>query len=254
MLHLARVPVLETARLGLRGSRVDDLDPFAAMLADPEVARLKGLEGGAGREQCWAGLARILGHWALRDFGLFVVEERGSGAFVGTIGVIEPLGWPRPELTWTVARPRWNRGFATEAAAAVRDWAFEILPDRELLSMVPPDNPASRRVAEKIGGMPRGEVRLGGGPVGLYAFGRSRWVTPLARRSFPLRSAARLDGAHARRVDAQTRAAASHARMAVITNGRVLPPSTGRILSGPENVFTEAWSSIGRSRLPPVPS
>ncbi len=82
MLDLARIPVLQTPRLRLRGPHGDDLDAFATMLADPEVGRLKGFEVGTSREQCWAGLARILGHWALRGFGLFAVVERGCDGFV----------------------------------------------------------------------------------------------------------------------------------------------------------------------------
>lgn len=174
MLDLARIPVLHTTRLRLRGPQGEDLDGFAGMMADPEVARLKGFEGGVSREQSWAGLARILGHWALRGFGLFAVEERGSGAFLGMVGVIEPLGWPGPELTWTIARPHWNSGVATEAAVAVMDWATNTLPVPDLVSMVPPANGASRRVAEKIGACRRGEVRFGGEVVELYVYERQR--------------------------------------------------------------------------------
>lgn len=173
MLDLARIPVLGTPRLRLRRPGGGDLESFAAMLADPEVARLKGFGAGASREQCWAGLARILGHWALRGFGLFTVEDLGSGDFVGMVGVIEPLGWPGPELTWTVARPHWNRGFATEAALAVQAWAADAIPGRDLVSMIPPENPSSRRVAEKIGGSLRGELRFAGNTVELYAYRRS---------------------------------------------------------------------------------
>jgi hypothetical protein len=60
MLDLARIPV-HTTRLRLRGPQDVDLDGFAGMTANPQVAHLKGFEGGASREQCWAGLARILG-------------------------------------------------------------------------------------------------------------------------------------------------------------------------------------------------
>jgi RimJ/RimL family protein N-acetyltransferase len=180
VLDLARIPVLHTTRLRLRGPRGEDLVGFAGMMADPEVARLKGFEGGASREQCWAGLARILGHWALRGVGLFAVEERESNAFVGMVGVIEPLGWPGPELTWTIARPHWNRGIATEAAVAVLGWAAETLPVRDLVSMIPPANGASRRVAEKIGGCRRGEIGFGGEVVELYGYERQRAAVEVA--------------------------------------------------------------------------
>ncbi|GGK25541.1 GNAT family N-acetyltransferase [Salinarimonas ramus] len=163
MLHdLSRIPVLTTERLVLRGFRADDLGAFAAMLADPAVGAPKGFPAGADRGQAWAGLANVLGHWALRGFGLFAVTLGEDGTFVGAVGLIAPEGWPAPEATWTIARPHQGRGYAREAAAAVRDHGFHALRLERIVSFVPPGNEPSRRVAAAIGMRAEGTVRVFG--------------------------------------------------------------------------------------------
>src|ERR1700744_1464892 len=118
------IPTLTTSRLVLRGSRAGDWDAYAAMNADPAVRQWL---GGAllSREQAWAEMESILGQWALRGYGVFAVES--AGCFVGRVGTLHPAQWPEPELAWTLAAPFWGRGLATEAAATVRQWAFENL-------------------------------------------------------------------------------------------------------------------------------
>jgi len=171
VLHdLSRIPVIETPRLRLRGPGEGDLDAFAAMMADPEVGRFKGFGRGASREQSWGGLANILGHWVLRGHGLFMAERRDTGEFVGTVGLIEPLGWPGPEISWTLDRRHWGQGLATEAALAVRGWALGDLGRDRVISLIHPENVASIRVAEKIGGRHREDVSFLGEPVRLYVF------------------------------------------------------------------------------------
>ena len=151
LFSLDRIPQLETARLTLGAFSTEDLDDFAAMLADPQVGAPKGFPEGATREQAWSGMANILGHWALRGFGLFAVRLRPSGTFVGSVGLIAPEGWPAPEATWTVARQHQNRGYAREAASAVVSYAFSTLEIKKIVSFVPPSNEPSRRVAAALG-------------------------------------------------------------------------------------------------------
>ena len=150
-LDLRTAPELTTPNLRLRLPTGDDLEAFASMLSDPAVAAPKGMDPPPTRDACWRGLANMLGHWALRGYGLFAVEMLTNGRFIGTIGVIRPEGWPGMEITWTVDRNHWGKGFATEGALAVRDWAFHALGVSLLLSLIAPDNTASLRVAEKIG-------------------------------------------------------------------------------------------------------
>lgn len=168
LLDLNQTPRLITDRLLLRLPQAEHLDAFARMLADPAVGAPKGYPEGAGEAQSWGGMVNILGHWVLKGFGLFAVELRANGEFVGCVGVIEPAGWPAPELTWTIARAHWGRGYASEAARAVRDWAVADGGFATLISLVPADNAASLRVAEKTGGRYERDARMFGRPVRLY--------------------------------------------------------------------------------------
>jgi RimJ/RimL family protein N-acetyltransferase len=113
---------------------------------------------------------RWLDDWDRFPVGKFIAELRDEGAVVGRFGVnfYDPATWLRstapdaqPELGWALAREHWGKGYATEAAAAVRDWYDA---DR-LISLIAPDNLRSQRVAERLGARPTATVELPeGGP------------------------------------------------------------------------------------------
>lgn len=167
MLSLVEAPVLETERLRLRLPAARDLEPLAAMLADAEVTRFLG-GAIADREQSWRHLAFLIGHWHLRGYGLFAVEAKASGIFVGRVGLLEPEGWPGTELAWTIARPHWGQGYAVEAARAVLRWTVAGLGRPAPISLIDPENRRSVRVAEKLGACTEGTVRLHGHPVAVW--------------------------------------------------------------------------------------
>ena len=97
------IPRLETARLILREWQEGDFDAYARLCADPEVMRYLG-----GRTfsvlEAWRHMAYLVGHWALRGFGHWAVEEKATGQFVGRLGFQEPQGWPGFEVGWTLAK------------------------------------------------------------------------------------------------------------------------------------------------------
>jgi RimJ/RimL family protein N-acetyltransferase len=142
------------------------------MLADPRVGAPKGFPSGATRAQAWGGLANILGHWALRGFGLFAVRRRDTGAFVGSVGLIAPEGWPEPEATWTIAVEHQRQGYAREAAAVVVAQALEELRLGRVVSFVPTQNEASKRVAAAIGMAHESEVKVFGEIAQCWAISR----------------------------------------------------------------------------------
>jgi RimJ/RimL family protein N-acetyltransferase len=162
------VPVLETERLLLRGWRYEDLEQWAALCADDEVMRWLGYDGGIGAGEAWNEMAGLAGHWLLKGFGHWVLEERESGALVGRAGLLFPPDWPALELGWTVARPRWGEGFAGEAARAAAAWAQEELGADHLISLIAPENARSIRVAEKLGMVEEGATRLRGFELTIY--------------------------------------------------------------------------------------
>jgi RimJ/RimL family protein N-acetyltransferase len=146
------VPVLETERLILRGFTSDDFEPFATIVADPEVVRY--LDDGApiSREDCWRGMALFIGHWHLRGYGWWAVEDRSSGDFLGRIGLYNPEGWPGVEIGWLLRREAWGKGLATEGAVAALEFGFEVIGIDHAISLIDARNARSIRVAEKIGG------------------------------------------------------------------------------------------------------
>ncbi|HYC14099.1 MAG TPA: GNAT family N-acetyltransferase [Stellaceae bacterium] len=169
MFDLAAAPVLETARLRLRLARESDFPAYAAMQGDPEVMRF--LNGGIGMTErgAWHSFAVMLGQWTLRGYGMFVMEPRTGQDFIGRVGIYHPASWPGAELAWTLARAHWNKGYATEGAAAVRDWVFETLRMPRLISVIHPENLPSIRVAEKIGERFDREMEIEGKAVRIYA-------------------------------------------------------------------------------------
>ncbi len=123
---------LGSSRLLLRMFRESDLDAYAAMCGDPEVMRYLGDGYPLTRGEAWRNMALVLGHWHLRGFGLWAVEERATGLLAGRVGCWQPEGWPGLEIGWTFRREFWGRGYATEAAQTVLADAFsrlEVLRD-----------------------------------------------------------------------------------------------------------------------------
>jgi RimJ/RimL family protein N-acetyltransferase len=154
-----RIPRLETERTIMRGWREEDLDAYAAWVADPEVMYY--FEGTQDRNQAWRTIALAVGHWELRGYGLWAVERKSDGVLIGRVGLWNPEGWPGVEVGWTLAREAWGQGYAHEAAVAATDWAFANLPIDRLLSVIDPDNGRSRRLAERLGMTVVGSHRLG---------------------------------------------------------------------------------------------
>jgi RimJ/RimL family protein N-acetyltransferase len=152
MLGTPAAPTLETPRLTLRGWRPEDLAPYAAMMADAETARFITRKGEPYSEsRTWGEIALLIGHWQLLGYGLFVVEERATGAFLGRVGPLRPPGYPGFEIAWGLAPAARGKGFAVEAARATIDWSFAHFPLDRIISLIRPENAASRRVATRLG-------------------------------------------------------------------------------------------------------
>jgi RimJ/RimL family protein N-acetyltransferase len=169
------VVTLQTERLILRMFREDDLPPYAAMCADPEVMRYLGDGKPLTPSEAWRQMAMILGHWQLRGFGLWAVEERATGALIGRLGFFQPEGWPGFELGWMLRRGSWGKGYATEGAARALAHAFTAMDRDRLISLIRPANHASIRVAERLGERLEGRTDLFGHEALVYAIGRAAW-------------------------------------------------------------------------------
>ncbi len=153
---IAGVPIIETARLRLRGHRIADFADCAAMWGDAEVVRYIGGRPFAA-DEVWARLLRYAGHWALLRFGYWVIEEKAAGRFVGEAGFADfkrDIGTSlkdTPEIGWVLMPWAHGKGFATEAVGAVVAWGDRHLPAKQSWCMIQPENQASLRVARKCG-------------------------------------------------------------------------------------------------------
>jgi len=146
------IPTLTTERLILRPHGPEDFEPYAALMAEPGVARFMTVDGQPqSRADAWRGLASVIGCWTLRGFGMWAVEERATGRYVGRVGPWQPEGWPGFEIGWGITAAAEGRGYATEAAAASVVWAHATLGVDRILHIIRPDNAPSQAVARKLG-------------------------------------------------------------------------------------------------------
>jgi RimJ/RimL family protein N-acetyltransferase len=144
---------LETPRLVLRPWRPEDRPPFAAMNADPEVMRH--FPAPMTPEASDGFAARVEADMAARGWGLWALETRADGAFIGFTG-LQPVSFEAPfapavEIGWRLARPAWGKGYATEAAREAVRFAFADLGLEALVSFTATTNVRSIAVMERIG-------------------------------------------------------------------------------------------------------
>lgn len=140
---------IETERLLMRQLGQADFQTYAEYYNDEVTARYVG--GEMSRAQAWRHMASIAGHWVLKGFGIWAVEEKSSGDFIGCIGLWEPEGWPELEVGYWLIESAQGRGYACEAALRARDFAYQELGATTLVSYIDPDNIPSIRLAERMG-------------------------------------------------------------------------------------------------------
>jgi ribosomal-protein-alanine N-acetyltransferase len=170
--------VIETERLLLRKPRLEDAADLAVAYADPEVVRYMGDGSTATLAEVEKGIEQWLERWQSWGLSLFSLERREDGRIVGRAGFLlwDPETWEIPgnetEIGWLLAREHWGWGYATEAALALRDWAFEERGLNRLISLINHGNLRSIRVAERIGERYERDVEIRGTSGRLYSVER----------------------------------------------------------------------------------
>jgi RimJ/RimL family protein N-acetyltransferase len=146
-------PELRTERLLLRRWRASDLDPCAAMNADPRV--MEHFPALLSRRESAAFIERIEASFEDRGHGLWALELPGEAPFLGCVGLLavgEELPFaPAVEIGWRLVRAHWGMGLAGEAASAAIAFAFDRLCLSELVAYTAERNERSRRLMDRLG-------------------------------------------------------------------------------------------------------
>jgi len=142
------IPVLDTQRLTLRAPRKSDLPTLTAFF---ETERSHMVGGPADANETFAKLASRIGHWAIRGHGVWHIEHRKTGDFLGWVGIGNPPAFDEPELGWTLFAHAEGQGYAYEAARAARAYAAVHLDLDRPISYIHADNSRSLALAAKLG-------------------------------------------------------------------------------------------------------
>lgn len=142
------VPVLGTERLVLRAPLIGDFQPYAGIFMSGRAA---GLGGPLDREGAWNDFCEAVAGWMLRGMGLWTIIEREGGVVLGFGYLWQEYGDPEPEIGWVLTEAAEGKGYAREAAEAIRAHAFDTLGMATVVSYVDHDNGRSIALAERLG-------------------------------------------------------------------------------------------------------
>ena len=143
------IPIIETERLRLVPPSIDCFELYEAFYTDAEASGAYG--GPIAREQVWARLKADLGSWYLLGFGVWVIQLKSDGSYVGTCGFWQGKDWPK-ELTWWVTPEGRGKGIATEASVAALLHAYNVFKWDAVETYMNDENDAARGLVEKLGG------------------------------------------------------------------------------------------------------
>lgn len=169
---MIQAPTLETLRLTLRPHRVEDHGKCRTLWADADVVRhIGGMP--QDNQAVWFRILRYAGMWSLLGHGMWVIEERDSGVFLGEAGLLSAeRGIAElegvPEAGWVLGPQAWGRGIATEAMQAILGWADVHVAAPSTRCIIDPDNRASIKVAEKLGFHALIDTVYGGKPTRVF--------------------------------------------------------------------------------------
>jgi RimJ/RimL family protein N-acetyltransferase len=167
---MVAIPTLDTPRLRLRTYCLDDFEAYAALWAEPAVVRFIGGTP-VSREAAWTRFLRQIGLWHHLGFGLFALEDRATGAFIGEAGfhdlrrALTPSIEGTMEAGWVLAGAMQGRGLAEEAMRTALAWAGQHGSGSRITCIIAPENTASMHVAGKLGFAEFARTTYNGSPV-----------------------------------------------------------------------------------------
>lgn len=146
--RMTAIPTIETERLLLRPPGMEDWPGYVELMLSRRAVYMG---GPVSTDAAWGMFCHDVAQWTLMGHGALMMEERGTGLCLGQVGVNHGPLFPEQELGWFVYPGAEGKGYAYEAAKALRDWAFRVRGLKTLVSYVNPDNLRSRRLAERLG-------------------------------------------------------------------------------------------------------
>ena len=166
-------PTIETERLILREFRRDDLDAFAATMADPEIVRHLAIDP-LSRDDAFRLIFLAAGQWPIIGMGMWAVEQKSDGRLVGHLGFfdmerdITPSLLGLPEMGWIFDRSVHGQGIAREACEAALQWLERELGSVEIPAIIDVDNFPSMKLAEKLGFVREADGNYKGAPIAIF--------------------------------------------------------------------------------------
>jgi RimJ/RimL family protein N-acetyltransferase len=148
---------LESERLILRMFQEEDWSSMHAHYGNSECTRFT-LGRVLSEGESWRLTSALAGHWLLRGYGPYALEEKSSGSMIGTVGLWYPGDFPEREIKWAIHPLFWGQGYASEAARAVQKMQREVYPGQPPISFIHKDNQASIRVALSVGAVLENEI------------------------------------------------------------------------------------------------
>jgi RimJ/RimL family protein N-acetyltransferase len=142
------IPVIETRRLILRGPEPGDYPNFKATFTS---YRARFIGGPLNPYEAWMLYAAEIGHWHIRGYGMWMIQDRRSDKTYGMAGGWKPSMWPEAELGWVIWPEAAGNGIALEATHAARKYFYTRLGWTGAVSYIDPKNLDSIRLAERLG-------------------------------------------------------------------------------------------------------
>lgn len=162
------VPVeIETKRLLLRPFQEIDCKSLHNYYSS-EAATKYTVGRALSEGETWRTVSAMIGHWYLRGYGPYAIEEKETGDVLGIAGFWYPYDWPGPEIKWALAPEYWGKGFASEAARAVQLTASHHIPQISLISLIHADNVSSIQLALAVGAKFEKEILFRGANCHIY--------------------------------------------------------------------------------------
>ena len=163
------MPWLESYNLNLRPFTLDDLDRFHdRIMGNEKVARYLESGGVLPRARTERLLERIIDHWSYQGYGIWAVEHKAEGFFIGYCGLRDITNPEGIELAFATDHQYWSKGFTTEAAAVTLRYAFEQKQFPRIVSLISKSNKPAQRIMQKLQMDPRREVKHFGLKMTLY--------------------------------------------------------------------------------------